>query len=262
MSDPQAAPPPDVSSYTEATHTVYADVAGHPPIDAGGRAFTPRRITVKYHWRTQLGDEGWQIGNIEISGFWLDPDRPGSGMVLLHVGEAPGWAREIAVDNEPSSALVPGFDAYRELAAEVKAIRARMEQRDRQASGDTDDSDADYESMDHYDSNTFDDLEKIAERAAGMADLIPAGAPPVIVIWLDIVNLYGDDDVINTSVADKAIPAPPTMDEDSADYSKWANEHIRQFVGTGRTRGDSWHDVTVTACTDPAMVGRTFEFGY
>lgn len=106
MAEPEAPRTLEVSSYTEAAHTVYADVAGHPPIQAGSRSFTPRRITIKYHWRTQLGDQGWQIGNIEISGYWIEPENPGSGMVILSMTNAPRWAREMARAYMPRSVVL------------------------------------------------------------------------------------------------------------------------------------------------------------
>jgi hypothetical protein len=44
--------------------------------------------------------------------------------------------------------------------------------------------------------------------------------------------------------------------------SAWGREHIYQFTGTGRTDGDSWYDVTITASSRPELIGRTFQFGY
>ncbi len=97
----------EIAQYTEATHTVYADVAGCASLPAGDRRFTPGRITVKYNWRTQLGDVGWKIGNIEVSGRWVDEDQhPGSGMLILGMGNAPAWACAVARDNMPTSTLV------------------------------------------------------------------------------------------------------------------------------------------------------------
>jgi hypothetical protein len=97
-----------VNSYTEATHTAYADVTGADPIQAGNRYFNPGRITVHYNWRTQLGDVGWTIGNIEISGPWLEERYFGSGHVILGMYNAPPWAREFARANMPTSTLAPG----------------------------------------------------------------------------------------------------------------------------------------------------------
>jgi hypothetical protein len=95
----------DVRAYTEAHATAYADVAGAEPITLGRRAFTPGRVTVKYHWRTQLGDEGWTIGNIEIRGRWLG-EFFGSGVGILNMNNAPEWARSFAEANMPKSTLV------------------------------------------------------------------------------------------------------------------------------------------------------------
>ena len=93
-------------SYTEATHTAYADVAGAAFMNAGGRDFVPGRITVKYNWRTQLGDSRWKVGNIEISGRWVDETYPGSGLVILSPLMAPVWARSFAEGHMPTSILV------------------------------------------------------------------------------------------------------------------------------------------------------------
>lgn len=96
----------DVKSYTEASHTAYADVTGAEPLTAGSRQFTPGRIVVKYDWRTQLGDKGWKVGNIEISGRWVDEAHAGSGLLILSYSMAPAWARLFAMFNLPISALV------------------------------------------------------------------------------------------------------------------------------------------------------------
>jgi hypothetical protein len=91
-------------------------------------------------------------------------------------------------------------------------------------------------------------------------------AGPTITISLDIENSYELYPTVCTTITDQEIPAPPepTSDKD-ADYkamNDWAYETIYQFTGTGRTHGDSWYAVTVTACSNPALVGREFDFGY
>ena len=112
VSEPQIAP---ARSYTEATHVAYTDVDNADLIEAGPRKFHPRRITVVYNWRTQMGDIGWQFGNIEISGPWYVPEggRPaeGSGRVLLGMHNAPEWARQFARANKPTASLVMGQEA-------------------------------------------------------------------------------------------------------------------------------------------------------
>ena len=85
--------------------------------------------------------------------------------------------------------------------------------------------------------------------------------PCSITISLAIENRYDDGSMIPTSVTDAVIPAPPP-DTDEEATSAWEWEHILPFTGTGRTDGDSWYDVTVTACSDPTMIGKTYEFGY
>ena len=83
----------------------------------------------------------------------------------------------------------------------------------------------------------------------------------LITISLAIENRYEDGDLIRTTVTDALIPAPPD-DGDADAQDAWEYEHIYSFTGTGRTTGDSWYDVTVTACSDPSLIGRTYEFGY
>jgi hypothetical protein len=99
-----------------------------------------------------------------------------------------------------------------------------------------------------------------------MADLkLTLGPQPqpsaTITISLDIENTYEDGEEVVTYVRDAVIPAPPPGRSDEA-LSTWADELIFDFTGTGRPDGDSWYDVIVTACSDPSLVGRTFEFGY
>ena len=84
---------------------------------------------------------------------------------------------------------------------------------------------------------------------------------PLITVSLAIENTYEDGDMIATEVTDALIPAPPAA-EDADAQDAWEQEHIFSFTGTGRTTGDAWYDVTVTACSDPALIGRTYEFGY
>jgi hypothetical protein len=89
---------------------------------------------------------------------------------------------------------------------------------------------------------------------------------PAITISLDIENSYELYPTVHTTVTGQELPAPPepTGDEDAdrKAMDTWAYETIYQFTGTGRTHGDSWYIVTVTACSDPALVGREFDFGY
>lgn len=82
-----------------------------------------------------------------------------------------------------------------------------------------------------------------------------------VTVSLAIENTYEDGDTVNTTVTDVVIPEPPT-DEESDEYADWSREHIFQFTGTGRTKGDSFYDVEITKSSAPELVGRTFEFGY
>jgi hypothetical protein len=89
-------------------------------------------------------------------------------------------------------------------------------------------------------------------------------APPaagMLLISLRIENTYAryDDEV--TVVTDEVIPAPPAG-ADQAAWDDWAYTHIFQLTGAGHTDGDAWYDVTVTACSDPALIGRQFHWGY
>ena len=89
---------------------------------------------------------------------------------------------------------------------------------------------------------------------------------PTITVSLDIKNTYELHPTVYTTVTDHEIPAPPepTGDEDAdrKAMDEWAYETIYQFTGTSRTGGNSWYNVTVTASSDPALVGREFDFGY
>jgi hypothetical protein len=83
----------------------------------------------------------------------------------------------------------------------------------------------------------------------------------MITISLAIENRYDDGTMIPTEVVDAIIPGPPPEDDPAA-FDAWLYEHVHAFTGTGRPHGDAWYDVTVTACTDPNLVGAVFEFGY
>ena len=83
-----------------------------------------------------------------------------------------------------------------------------------------------------------------------------------ITISLDIENAYELYDDVYTSATDVVVPAPPA--DDSDERGEWVQEHIYPLTGVGNTRGDSWHDVTITASSHPDLlaVGATFDFGY
>jgi hypothetical protein len=93
---------------------------------------------------------------------------------------------------------------------------------------------------------------------------MPDGAAalgPFIAVSLAIENRYEDDSVILTQVKDAVIPVTP-RDGDAEAMDAWEYEHIFSFTGTGRTEGESWYDVTVTACSDRTLIGKTYMFGY
>jgi hypothetical protein len=95
---------------------------------------------------------------------------------------------------------------------------------------------------------------------------------PTITISLSIENTYQtarmslDSATVRSTVTDEVVPAPPPEADGDA-WEAWVDEEIRGRTGGDRPAGlpgelDSWHNVTVTACSDPDLVGRTFDFGY
>ncbi|GIF25163.1 hypothetical protein Ate02nite_78930 [Paractinoplanes tereljensis] len=89
----------------------------------------------------------------------------------------------------------------------------------------------------------------------------PAEAGRFITVSLAIENRYEGGLLIPTQVTNVVIPAPP--DEGDADaMDAWEYDHIYSFTGTGRTHGNSWYDVTVTACSDASLIGSSYAFGY
>jgi hypothetical protein len=83
-------------------------------------------------------------------------------------------------------------------------------------------------------------------------------------VSLTIENTYEDGDEV-VVLKDEEIEDPPTpVDMESDAWSEWADDQIYPLTGTGRTEGDSWYNVTVTASSDPNLVpvGTTFEWGY
>ena len=89
------------------------------------------------------------------------------------------------------------------------------------------------------------------------------GTAGTVTVSLTIENTYELYEDVTTYAVDRVVPAPPCGPADDADaFNEWAHEHIYQFTGTGHTRGDSWYDVEITASSEPALIGHTFEFGY
>jgi hypothetical protein len=91
-------------------------------------------------------------------------------------------------------------------------------------------------------------------------------AEVTITVSVQIENRYEHGFEITTYVTDAVIGAPPRAtgveEVDAHAMSEWAYAHVHALTGTGWTRGDAWYDVRVTACSDPALVGKTFAFGY
>ncbi|TQS42835.1 hypothetical protein [Cryptosporangium phraense] len=72
-------------------------------------------------------------------------------------------------------------------------------------------------------------------------------------------ELYPDAECDFTDVM---IPAPPAQ-RCGEGWDEWAYTNVFvPFTGVGHTDGDSWYDVAITACTDPTLVGQTFDWGY
>ena len=92
-----------------------------------------------------------------------------------------------------------------------------------------------------------------------MTSRVDAG---LITVSLTIENTYDDGDEITTHVTDAVIPAPPSANDIGNALDEWSWMYLFPLTGTGRHSGDSWYDVTITACSDPALVGQTCEFGY
>lgn len=83
-----------------------------------------------------------------------------------------------------------------------------------------------------------------------------------VIISLHVENAYELYEDVEVTVTDVVVPAPPA-DTESDDYEKWARHQIiNRYTGAGHIDGDSWYDVLITASSDPALVGRTFEWGY
>lgn len=78
------------------------------------------------------------------------------------------------------------------------------------------------------------------------------------VIDLSIQNIYPDE-VVTTTVTGLTVPAPDDYDTETLDA--WAQQHLFEHTGTGRTDGESGYDITITASTDSRLLRRTFEFG-
>lgn len=87
--------------------------------------------------------------------------------------------------------------------------------------------------------------------------------PETITVSLTVENAYELYENETTTFTDVTIPAPPTTDRDSEEWTDWAYDAIYcEYTGVGHTDGDSWYDVTITACSEPALIGETFAWGY
>lgn len=81
-------------------------------------------------------------------------------------------------------------------------------------------------------------------------------------VSLHVENTYELYPDVEREFTDEMIPAPPA-DRTGEAWNEWARVNIYdRFTGVGHTDGDSWYDVAITACSDPTLVGLTFDWGY
>jgi hypothetical protein len=100
--------------------------------------------------------------------------------------------------------------------------------------------------------------------AAGQYTVVPAprSFAPAVIISVDIENAYELYDEVATRVLDLVVAAP--TGDDLNGTTEWAYDHLHDLTGVGHPDGDAWHDLTVTASSDPAIIpiGQHFDFGY
>ncbi len=82
-----------------------------------------------------------------------------------------------------------------------------------------------------------------------------------MVVTMDIENTYERYGTVWTKVT-LLVPPEPDPEKDPDGHDDWTQRFINDQTGTGRTGGDSWYDITWTECSNPAHVGRTFDWGY
>jgi hypothetical protein len=86
-----------------------------------------------------------------------------------------------------------------------------------------------------------------------------------ITVSLAIDNVYEEGGTIKATVTDAVIPAPPPTgrdsDQGSEAWHEWAYDNLFPFTGTGREKGNAAYFATITASSDPSLVGEEFEWG-
>jgi hypothetical protein len=82
-----------------------------------------------------------------------------------------------------------------------------------------------------------------------------------VAIDLEIENTYADGCQTTTHVTRAVVRAPPSNADEDA-MADWAYDQLFPFTGTGRTEGEAWYDVLITASDDASLVGKIFQFGY
>lgn len=86
-------------------------------------------------------------------------------------------------------------------------------------------------------------------------------ANPTVTISLTIENTYELYPDVFSYVADAVVTAPADGADEAA-IDDWGREVLEPFTGVGNEQGDSWYDATITACSNPALIGLTFSWGY
>lgn len=83
---------------------------------------------------------------------------------------------------------------------------------------------------------------------------------PTIVLSLVVENTYALSASATTSVLNIEVPRPPQPGTQA--HTDWLLEHIVHYSGTDRGTGNAGYDFTIVDCTDEALVGTTFDWGY
>lgn len=87
---------------------------------------------------------------------------------------------------------------------------------------------------------------------------LPGTVAPRLALQVKIWNIYEHDTVI--TFCDALVTAPDDLSDHDA-LNEWAVEELFELTGTGRTEGNSCYELKIIRCTEPGLVGRTFEFG-
>jgi len=95
-----------------------------------------------------------------------------------------------------------------------------------------------------------------------VVDLTQFNLAGAVIVSLRVENSYEMYEDVTVEIKGVVVPTPPA-DVDSEEYQEWAQDNIIDpYTGVGHEDGDSWYDVEITASSDPALVGRKFDWGY